>query len=297
MSPPVQQVENEASPLQTPNPNSMKRLLLAVVLTLSAITADAQEAIARPHFFDNWSVTLSAGAYHPMCYSMKYLVDCSGAVGAAELRKQVTPALGLGLEANAYYRMSRPERQDPRTVIGLMTHINLMNLFGGYTGRPRLFEIETDVMPAWGRLYRGTGHKLFPDENYFATKFGLSFNFNLGKSRAWALTLKPGMVLDVTSKAPTPGYVTPDYKGYNLKRSDLLVLAGFTYRFRNHDRLRHFHEVAPVVNNDEVERLNESVNFLRSDVEQRDRLINELKQKIEQLEQQQNPQNPTITLP
>lgn len=275
----------------------MKKILLAVFLTLSAISAEAQEVIARPHFFDNWSITLSGGAYHPMYYDLKYLLDCSGYAGAVELRKQVTPAFGLGLEANGYYRLNRKERQDPRTVTGLAAHFNLMNLFGGYKGKPRVFEMEASVMPAWGHLYRGSGHKLFPEEDYFATKFSLDFNFNLGHSRAWALTLKPAMVCDVTSRPPTPGYITPTYKGFNLKRSDLQVFAGFTYRFRNHDHQRHFHGATPVVDTDEMDRLNEIVNYLRSDVEQRDRLINELKQKIEQLEQQQDCQNAPIVLP
>lgn len=271
----------------------MKKILLAVLLALSAIAADAQEVIARPHFFDNWSLSVAGGVYHPMCFDMKYLIDCSGIVGAAEVRKQVTPALGMGLETNFYCRMTRPERQDPRTVVGIMTHVNLMNLFGGYREKPRIFEIEADVMPAWGRLYRGTGHKLFPDENYFATKYGLTFNFNLGKSRAWGLTLKPAMVLDVTSKAPIPGMVTLAYKSYILKRSDVTLLAGFTYRFRNHDRLRHFHGAASVVKSGEIERLNEIVNSLHSDVEQRDQTIDSLKCKVKQLEQQIHAKDPS----
>lgn len=275
----------------------MKKIILAVFLTLSAISAEAQEIFARPHFFDNWSVSLSGGAYHPMYYDLKYLMDCSGFGGSVELRKQITPGFGIGLEGNGYYRLNRDERQDPRSVVGLMTHFNLMNLIAGYPGRPRFFEVEANVMPAWGHLYRGTSHAMFPDENYFATKFGLGFVFNLGASRAWAVTLQPAMVFDVTSKAPTPGYVTRSYKGFNLKRSDLQVFAGFTYRFRNHDRLRHFHSAVPVIDNDEIKRLNESVNFLRSDVEQRDKMIDELKRKVELLEQQLNTEGGSISLP
>lgn len=275
----------------------MKKLLLAVILTLSAISAEAQEAMARPHFFDNWSFSLSGGVYHPMFYDIKYLVDCSGLAGAVELRKQVTPVLGVGLEANGYARLHRTERQDPRTVIGLMSHVNVMNLLAGYKGRPRVFEVELGIMPAWGRLYRGTGHELFPDENYFATKFGMDLNFNLGRSRAWTIALKPAIVLDVTSKSPTPGFITRPYNGYDIKRSDLQVFAGFTYHFRNYDKRRHFNKVDPKDDSEEIQRLNEIVNYLRSDIEQRDKMIKELNRKIETLEHPATETDGDILLP
>lgn len=302
----------------------MKHLLLFLLFFVSAIAADAQlimpstseayaaerhlsierhapkaspllsdgadatsfDTMERPRFFDNWSISFAGGVYHPMYYELKYLVDCSGLVGTVELRKQLTPIVGLGIEADGNYRMTRKERQDPRTVIGAALHVNLMNLFGGYNGRPRLFEIEALVKPAWGHLYRGVKDSRIPDENYFATKYGLDFNFNLGRDRQWALSLRPSITLDVTSKAPTPNFFTYPYQGYNLKKTDLNFLVGTTYRFRGHDGKRHFRYAAPVTDNDEVERLNEVVNFLRDDVEARDRQIRELKQQVDSLRKQ-----------
>ena len=277
----------------------MKQIFAFLVLLLSAISAEAQDVtlsanssetvdrsiIVRPRFTDNWSVALSGGVYHPMIFDLKYLVDCSGLAGSVELRKQLTPVFGLGLEADGYYKMNRKERRDPRTIVGPMFHVNLMNLLGGYKGKSRLFEIEADVMPAWGHLYRGSQYAFFPDEDYFATKFGLDFNFNLGRNGAWTVSLKPAMVCDITSRPPTPGSITTAYDAFILERSDLQLFVGFAYRFRNHGGTRNFRFATPRVDREEMLRLNEIVNFLRDDVEQRDRLIRELKQENDSLQQ------------
>lgn len=264
----------------------MRKLLLLLLILLSAITAEAQNYVEKPRFFDNWSVGVAGGVYHPMFYDLKYLVDCSGIAGGVELRKDITPAFALGIEADGYYRMERKERKDPRTVIGAMAHVNLMNLFAGYQGRPRLFELEAGVMPAWGHLYRGVNSPYFPDENYLAAKFNLDFNFNLGKTRAWALSLKPSVVCDITSRPPNHGNVIYHYNVLDRKKTDLLLFVGFRYKFRNHDRSRHFNYATPGADLDELQRLNESVNYLRFDVEQRDAEIESLKLKIKALEEE-----------
>lgn len=268
----------------------MRKLLLLLAIFISAISAEAQDYIEKPRFIDNWSVGFAGGIYHPMFYDLKYLVDCSGLAGAVELRKHINPVVSFGLEADGYYRMNREERKDPRTVIGSMVHVNLMNLFAGYKGRPRLFELEAGVMPAWGHLYRGTNSTYFPDENYLAAKFALDCNFNLGKTRAWALSLKPAVICDLTSLPPS-GRVIYHYKVFDLKKTDILLFVGCSYKFRNSGRGRHFKYVTPGADDDEVQRLNESVNYLRSDVEHRDAEIEALKLKINALEDELNKRN------
>lgn len=302
----------------------MKHILLLLLFAVSAIAADAQlilpttpeglaaeqqfavqhrgakhgakpakpvayasrDIVERPRFGDNWSLGLYGGVYHPTYFAMKYLVDCSGIAGSLELRKQLTPVIGLGLDVDGYYRMTYQERQDPRTLVGPALHINLMNLFGGYKGRPRVFELDALVKPAWGHLYRGTGYEQIPDENYFATKYGLDFNFNLGRDRQWTLSLRPSVVFDVDSKGPKPGYIIYKYDSYTWDKADLQLFLGATYHFRGHDGKRHFRFATPVTDRDELDRLNEVVNFLRDDVEARDRQIRELKQQVDSLRQQ-----------
>lgn len=300
----------------------MKLILAVLTMFLSAISAEAQstmlyqeeteavnrEIVQRPRFIDNWSLSLGGGIFHPMCFKPKYFVDCSSYTGAIELRKQLTPIIGLGIEANGYLSVStsglligsnfldnlRKERRDPRSVIGPVAHINLMNLFAGYRGRPRLFEMEASLMPAWGHLYRGSQYDIIPDEDYFATKYSLDFGFNLGRTGAWTFKLSPAATLDVTSKAPKKGVITNPYKGYDTDHLDLQILVGFTYRFRNHDGQRNFHFAASAADRDELNRLNEIVNYLRQDVEARDRRINELKEENENLKNEIEQQKEVI---
>lgn len=261
----------------------MKRFILLLTILLSAISAEAQELLERPRFLDNWSVTVGGGIYHPMLYKIKYLADCSGAGGTFELRKQMSPIVGIGLGVDGYYRMSRKERQDPRSLIGPVLHVNLMNLFGGYTGRPRLFEVEIEGMAAWGHLYRGTTSYYFPDENWFAAKGGFTFMFNLGRARAWGVSLRPALAADLISQPPTPGSVTHSPFPLSRARADLQFYAGVTYRFRNTGGSHHFRFAKRGADEDEIGRLNEIVNFLRRDVEQRDRTIEQMQQEIEVL--------------
>ena len=50
----------------------MKRTLSIFLFLLCALSAYSEELpLQRSRFTDNWSITLSAGAYHPMLYPMK----------------------------------------------------------------------------------------------------------------------------------------------------------------------------------------------------------------------------------
>lgn len=59
--------------------------------------------------------------------------------------------------------------------------MNLNNLFGGYNGIPRSFEIEAVAGIGWMHYY--VGRNMGEDQNGMSTKLGLNFNFNLGKVR------------------------------------------------------------------------------------------------------------------
>lgn len=69
----------------------------------------------------------------------------------------------------------------------------MMNLFGGYPGTPRIFEMEVVAGIGWLHDYvNGTG-----DANSWGTRLGMDFNFNIGKEKAWAISLKPSLVYDM----------------------------------------------------------------------------------------------------
>ena len=74
----------------------MKKLLLIAALAAGTIGASAQVTVAGSKFTDNWSFTLKGGAVTPL-KNHSFIKSARGIVGA-ELRKQVTPCLGLGVE-------------------------------------------------------------------------------------------------------------------------------------------------------------------------------------------------------
>ena len=232
----------------------MKRFLTVVLLFISAIMAySGNQPLQRARFTDNWSVGLSVGGYHPMLFPMKYIADCSGWMGIVEVRKQMMPAFSMGVEADLYMRMDRDERKDPRTIIG-----------PAYAGSPRFFEVEAMVMPAWGHLYRGTNSEYFPDENYFATKFGADFRFTIGRDKEWTFSLRPAMVYDLSVPHGN------QYESFDINHADLQLTVGATYHIKGKRQPRHLTFAKPVVDMEEINRLNDIVNYLRSDVAKRD---------------------------
>ena len=243
----------------------MKRFLTAVLLFISAIMAySGNQPLQRARFTDNWSVGLSVGGYHPMLFPMKYIADCSGWMGIVEVRKQMMPAFSMGVEADLYMRMDRDERKDPRTVIGPAFYLNSSRLIQGYAGSPRFFEVEAMVMPAWGHLYRGTNSEYFPDENYFATKFGADFRFTIGRDKEWTFSLRPAMVYDLSVPHGN------QYESFDINHADLQLTVGATYHIKGKRQPRHLTFAKPVVDMEEINRLNDIVNYLRSDVAKRD---------------------------
>lgn len=257
----------------------MKRFLTALLLFISAIMAySGNQPLQRARFTDNWSVGLSLGGYHPMCFPMKYLADCSGWMGIAEVRKQLMPAFAMGVEADIYMRMDREERKDPRTVIGPACYLNISRLIQGYTGMPRFFEVEAMIMPAWGHLYRGTDSEYFPDENFFATKFGADFRFTIGRDREWTFSVRPAMVYDLSVPHGN------QYESFDINHADLQLTVGATYHIKGKRQQRHLTFAKPVVDMEEINRLNDIVNYLRSDVAQRDAELDKAKTALDSAE-------------
>ena len=79
--------------------------------------------------------------------------------------------------------------------VSLLGKINLFNLFGGYNGVPRVFEMEAVVGAGWGREYYKAAVKR--DDNFLTSKLGVNFNFNVGQKKAWTIAVKPSIVYNL----------------------------------------------------------------------------------------------------
>lgn len=210
-------------------------LLFSFLLPLAAT---AQSEVFAPRFWENISVTLAGGIHHPAAYkpSQHFLK------GSASLtfNKQLTPVLGIALEADALQGDDRlTDTRFIRSVVGVVGRWNLHNAFGGYYERPRWFETVGRLGFGWGHTF--SEEQAVPDANYFVAKVGAELNFNLGRSRAFTIGLRPELAYRIFSSE------AQQWAKLSFEHADLRLLLGLTYHFGNGHGGRHPAPIAPVM--------------------------------------------------
>lgn len=241
----------------------MKTFILSAAIISMGLAANAQSAIEQSKLTDNMSLTLKGGAVTPL-NSSDFWGNMRGAFGL-ELRKQITPVIGLGIEGQLsvntadWYGIKNSNAFEHQLVGGFGT-VNFMNLFGGYNGAPRAFEIEAVAGVGWLHYYAPVY-----DANSWYTRTGLNLNFNFGSDRQWTFSLMPSVAWnmngDMKFSAPL-GYSSQ----YSSNQAALEVLAGITYHFANSNGTHSFALVQPY-DYDEVLALNAKINDLRAELE------------------------------
>ncbi|MDE6126055.1 MAG: OmpA family protein, partial [Muribaculaceae bacterium] len=222
----------------------MKKLLLIAALSAGTIGASAQVTVAGSKFTDNWSFTLKGGAVTPL-KNHDFIKSARGIAGA-ELRKQITPCFGLGVEGEWTVNTSawsgyKSSNAFDHQYVGVFGTLNLMNAFAGYKGAPRLFEMEVVAGSGWLHAYYP--HTQGGDSNTWGTKAGLNFNFNLGQAKAWTIALKPAFLWAMNTNGDF-GPMGMDAT-YNGNACVFQLQAGVTYHFGNSNGTHHFTVVRP----------------------------------------------------
>ena len=250
----------------------MKKAILLAALALGVCTSQAQVTDAGAKFSDNWSFTLKGGGVFATktAQGTDFLKTGRGIVGA-EIRKQVTPTFGIGVEGEWTINTSswtgvKSANAFDHQYVGTFGAINLMNLFASYTGAPRVFEIEAVAGAGWLHSYypHSTG---IDDGNSFATKVGLNLNFNLGEAKAWTISLKPALLWNMNGDVSADKFSNLGYDShYNFNNMYFELQAGVTYHFKNSNGTHHFALVRPF-DQAEIDALNAQINALRGDVE------------------------------
>lgn len=250
----------------------MKKAILLAALALGVCTSQAQVTDAGNKFSDNWSFTLKGGGVFATktATGEDFLKTGRGIVGA-ELRKQITPTFGLGVEGEWSVNTSswtgvKSANAFDHQYVGVFGAVNLMNLFASYTGAPRVFEIEAVAGSGWLHSYypHSTG---IDDGNSFATKVGLNFNFNLGEAKAWTISLKPALLWNMNGDVAADKFSNLGYDShYNVNNMYFELQAGVTYHFKNSNGTHHFALVRPF-DQAEIDALNAQINALRGDLE------------------------------
>lgn len=229
----------------------MKKMILLSVFALGALTINAQTAVVESGgFWDNWSIGIQGGGTMKMS-GTGFFKSARPAFGLT-IGKQWTPILGIDVQGMGYVNTTNSSTMVDASDVSLIGRMNLMNLFAGYEGMPRPFEIETVTGLGWLHHYmNGVG-----DTDDLSARVGLNFNFNLGEDAAWTIGLKPAVVFNLTGDYPSKKMAL------NRKHANMEILLGLTYHFADGDGNRHF-AMVNTVDPMAVAAMNAEINDLR----------------------------------
>ena len=250
----------------------MKKFIAVIVACLTCSGIYAQRAYEGANLGDNWSIGIHAGVTTPLTHSAFF--PNMRATWGLGIGKQLTPFFGMGVEAMTSINTTASKTAFDNTNVSLLTSVNLSNLFAGYWGTPRLFEIETVAGLGWLHYAQnGDG-----DRNSISSKLGLNFNFNLGEAKAWTIGIKPALVYDLNACGERN-------VGFNANRAAWEITAGLKYHFRCSNGKHHI-SFAKLYDQAEVDALNEQVNILRQANADQEAELTAANQRNAELEQQ-----------
>lgn len=250
----------------------MKKFIAVIVVCLTCSGIYAQRAYEGANLGDNWSIGIHAGVTTPLTHSAFF--PNMRATWGLGIGKQLTPFFGMGVEAMTSINTTASKTAFDNTNVSLLTSVNLSNLFAGYWGTPRLFEIETVAGLGWLHYAQnGDG-----DRNSISSKLGLNFNFNLGEAKAWTIGIKPALVYDLNACGERN-------VGFNANRAAWEITAGLKYHFRCSNGKHHI-SFAKLYDQAEVDALNEQVNNLRQTNVDQEAELTAANQRNAELEQQ-----------
>lgn len=264
----------------------MKKIILTLALLMGVFAAQAQ-SLEQNKFFDNMSVTLKGGAIMPF-QGYAFWPSARGIFGM-EIKKQLTPVFGLGVEGEATINTTSWEKEPnywgpkspniiDHTMAGMFGTVNLSNLFAGYAGKPRVFELEGVIGAGWLHAFHRTesANMYGNDYNSWYTKAGANLNFNFGESRAWTFSLKPAVLWDMNgdimipyrynlpARATWEGEPRNGKSQMNANHAAVELEAGLTYHFKGSNGERYITFCPYKYSQDDIDALNGQINGLRN---------------------------------
>ena len=250
----------------------MKKFFLMIAATMMAASVSAQNtAITANKAGDNWYFGINAGVSTNVKESYKDAGDgffkSIAPTFGVRLGKNLTTVFGLAIDADAHFKSNDKWYGGSKTFfecvnVDLMGTFNLSNLFAGYQGEPRSFELI-----ALGGL--GWTHEFchLSKANGLNSRVALDFAFNLGAAKAWQLYIEPSLTYALAEWDGTPVAYAP--MQYNMNNAYFALKAGLNYKFGNSNGSHNFVK-AQLRDQAEIDGLNAKINELRADVNAKD---------------------------
>lgn len=234
---------------------------LMMLLFISISYMNAQIATENSKTLDNIYVGVNGGAITAVKGETAFKTFSPNF--GIRVGKDITPVLGFAVEGTAYFSTNRP--MNGKTFIqgvnvyGLAT-ANLNNLFAGYKGQPRAFEIIAVGGFGCQWLFRPAG--ALTNASGYVSKVGADFALNLGSDNQWQVYIEPTMnwALYNTGKA---GFIQ-----YNINNAGLALKIGVNYKFKTSNGTRH-HKIY------NIGEMNNTINTMASELKTKSRTIAE----------------------
>ncbi|MDO5447630.1 MAG: OmpA family protein [Prevotellaceae bacterium] len=174
----------------------MKKLFLIAAMAVSALSASAIDGYKASKVTDNMYVSLQGGVYEPLM-GQDILGDARPVVRLS-VNKYFNTVMGVSLYGEAFINNNNNRDSwtttnygpGQKTVVdfthfGANALVNLSNLFCGYNGAPRFFEVVAEAGIGAGHLFG------VEKANFSTTNFALDFNFNLNDK--WQINVRPAV--------------------------------------------------------------------------------------------------------
>lgn len=251
-------------------------MLLIAFVSFVNVNAQSMNYAGSSNFTDNWSVTLQGGVITPFTNFFSGHTAMTP-VALFGVDKYVTPAVGFGAEVRTGIGTGTVGHvHNSHTAFDMVNvsgyaKFNLANMFVP-TDHRHLFEPVVYTGLGWGHAtagYEDAGtHK---HANYMTWRSGVELNFNIGKSRAWALVLNPSVVFGNPS--------TTEWATKLDKRNGYFeCTAGVVYHFRTSNGTHGFTK-AHLYDAAEVEELNQEIQDIREQLNSQPAVIEKVIEK------------------
>ena len=179
---------------------------MMIAATMMAASVSAQNtAITSSKAGDNWYFGINAGVTTKTKESFKDAGDgffkSIAPTFGVRLGKNLTTVFGLAADADLYFKCNDKYYAGPKTFINaldlnLLGTFNLSNLFAGYQGEPRAFELIALGGFGWEHDFNHMSKT-----NALNSKVALDFAFNLGADKAWQFYIEPALTYNLHSWA------------------------------------------------------------------------------------------------
>ena len=282
----------------------MKKLVLLFAAIALSASVSAQ-TVTESKTMDNFYIGINGGVASKVTGQNGWLGGLNPNAGL-RIGRYFTPVFGLAVESNAYFA-NKPFGTNKTAVRALNTSllatVNLSNLFFGYKGQPRFFEVTAIAGFGWGRIcgqpyYKPLGEDAWTvgyagdpyDIQYGAiayadrekshdnitSKFALDFGFNFGKDKQFQFYVEPAIIYGLNDQvvkvaAPEDGLHEDLHVAslghsdikYNLNNAFVQLNAGLVYKFKNSNGTHNF-TLAELRDQAEIDALNSQINELRN---------------------------------